>query len=1440
LSGILTEQAGGWFYKPNLSPVNQQAIGGAEYTLPQFGPAQLIPRKPSLATLEHSRQQLLDLSGDGRLDLVDFKGPAPGFFERTEDAGWEPFAGFKALPVLDWRNPNLKFIDLTGDGFADLLIAEDDAFWWYNSLATMGFAEGQRLAQALDEEKGPKLVFADGTESIFLADLSGDGLTDLVRIRNGEVCYWPNLGYGRFGSKVTMDQSPWFDRRDQFDGRRIRLADIDGSGTSDIIYFASDAVHLYFNRSGNGWGVRRLLGHFPLVEPLSSASALDLLGNGTACLVWSSPLPGNARRPMRYIDLMGGQKPHLLRRVTNNLGAETTVHYAPSTRFYVADKMAGTPWLTRLPFPVQVVERVETYDYVSRNLFVTRYAYHHGYYDGTEREFRGFGRVDQWDTEEFAALAASAGFPNPGNLDAASSVPPVLTKTWFHTGVFFGGKRISNHMAGEYYMEGAAAGPDDAQQAALLLDDTILPVTVLLPDGSRIPHDLSGEEAREACRALRGSILRQEIYGLDGTIEAGRPYNVSEHNYTIKIFQPRGPNQFGTFFVHPREAIAFHYERKLYKVTGDTLADPNAPPPGAADVPDPRVSHDVVLAADPFGNVLQSVSIGYGRRYLDPALVPADQAKQTALLATYAEASYTNAVLDDDGYRTPLPSQSGHYELIQLQSAAQPGVTTLLRFDEVRAKVTAASDGAHEIAYENLSPAKLQAGQPYRRLIGRRRTLYRPDDMGASAADPRALLPLGILQSLALPGDSYELAFTPGLIAQVYQRGPAALLPAPSAVLGSLAADGGGYADLDGDGHWWLPAGRMFYSAAPASAAQEKAQAVQHFFMPRRFEDPFGNTLSAEYDDPHDLLIIRTTDAVTNIAQAVNDYRVLAPALLTDPNGNRSAASFDALGLVAGTAVMGKTTETLGDSLSGFVADLSQPQIDGFYEAANPHALAGGLLGAATTRIVYDVNRFLVSQAAAPDDPSQWQPIFAATIARETHVSDLNPGQQSAVQIAFSYSDGYGRAIQKKMQAEPGPVADGGPVVTPRWTASGWTIFNNKGKPVRRYEPFFSQLAKGHQFEFSIQAGVSPILCYDPAERVVATIHPNQSYEKVAFDPWHQANWDVNDTVLQTDPTADPDVGDYFQRLPASDVSPTWYARRAGGGLGAQEQDAAAKAKLHANTPALAYFDTLGRNFLTIMDHAAAGKYATHIELDIQGNQRSVSDALGRKVMVHDYDMLGNVIHQASMEAGERWLLGDASGKSIRAWDSRGHDFRTEYDVLRRPANLFVLGTDPGNSDLRTLNAEVLCEKTVYGEGQAGDQALNLRGRIFQHLDAAGSVTNIGQNASGVNEAFDFKGNLLRSGRRFVQDHKALPDWAKAPPALLADDFTTSSVYDALNRPVTMTMPDGSIIHHGYNEANFLQTVSINLRGAPALTSFVSNIGYNARGQRTVYAAVEK
>jgi hypothetical protein len=78
---------------------------------------------------------------------------------------------------------------------------------------------------------------------------------------------------------------------------------------------------------------------------------------------------------MRYIDLMGGQKPHLTVKTTNNLGTETTLKYLPATEFYLRDKLAGKPWITRVPFPVHYVEHVSVYDKWRNTRFNTTYRY---------------------------------------------------------------------------------------------------------------------------------------------------------------------------------------------------------------------------------------------------------------------------------------------------------------------------------------------------------------------------------------------------------------------------------------------------------------------------------------------------------------------------------------------------------------------------------------------------------------------------------------------------------------------------------------------------------------------------------------------------------------------------------------------------------------------------------------------------------------------------------------------------------------------------------------------------------------------------------------------------------------------------------------------------------------------------------------------------------
>jgi len=283
LSGMLTQQAGSWFYKPNLG---DGRLGAMHY----------VGSQPSLANLRSRRQQLMDLDADGQLDLVQLDQQFSGFYERTLDEAWENFVPFSALPNVDWDDPNLRLLDLTGNGFADLLFAEEGVLTWYPSLAEDGFGPGRQVFQATDEESGPRLLFADGTQTIFLADFSGDRMVDLVRIRNGEVCYWPNLGYGRFGAKVTMSNAPWFDTPEQFDPRRIRLADIDGTGVSDILYLGTGYIDCWFNQAGNSWSEPQRLPDFPHIEDFSVVQVIDLLGNGTACIVWSSPLRRNVHQ----------------------------------------------------------------------------------------------------------------------------------------------------------------------------------------------------------------------------------------------------------------------------------------------------------------------------------------------------------------------------------------------------------------------------------------------------------------------------------------------------------------------------------------------------------------------------------------------------------------------------------------------------------------------------------------------------------------------------------------------------------------------------------------------------------------------------------------------------------------------------------------------------------------------------------------------------------------------------------------------------------------------------------------------------------------------------------------------------------------------------------------------------------------------------------------
>lgn len=1408
LPGILNIQSGNWTYKRNLGPLPNPAH--PDRPTARFGAANSVSTLPSQIAMSGA-PRLLDLAGDGRLDVVVLEHPTPGFSERTMDRNFDPLRPFQSLPDIDWADANLRFVDLSGDGLADVLITGDTVWTVYASLGEAGFAQAHQIAAPWDEQSGPKVVFADGTESLHLADMSGDGASDIVRIRNGTTNYWPNVGYGRFGPMVTMDGAHRFVDDERYDPRRVRLADIDGSGTTDLIYISEQGVFACFNQSGNRWAEAHLLAIFPTADDLSTVQVADLMGNGTACLIWSSPLVEPGKPASMYVDLLGGQKPHLMTSSRNNMGAETRLTYAPSTRFYLEDEAAGQPWLTRLPFPVHVVQRVETYDWIGRSRFVSSYAYHHGYFDGHEREFRGFGMIEKWDTEDYR-VDASFQDSSATNWAEASWIPPIHTKTWIHTGAFDEANAISRQYESEYWVEPALRSADrQADRAAMTLPDTVL------------PDNLGQDDLREAHRALKGTTLRTEIYADDLSGAHGHPYSVVEQNVSLRCIQGRRRTKHAVFLVLPRESITFNYEQKPE---------------------DPRVSHAMTLESDEWGNVVRGVAIGYPRRIGHPALEPdLSPAFQTMLAYDQARLDvaatrnvFTRSIADSaefpNVYRLPLPAESIAAELPGLAPAAnRSGVTNLFTFEEMAGFWTQAWTPANAIPYEDVSSADVDGSGPAastgHRIIQRSRVRYRRDDLSG-------FLAFGDLQAGAIPGESFDLALTPRLVSRIFGN----------RVTDSILTEAG-YVHLDGDSDWWVPSGRTFFSPNPAvTPAQELVEARGHFYLTRRMVDPFGAMSSGTF--AYDLMANQTTDSLGNTVTSEFDFRVLQPKRVTDPNGNRVEAAFDIHGLVTANAVRGKVTETLGDELTGFSSDLDDVDLQA--RLADPLADPTTLIGNASSRIIYDLHAYYRTR----DQPIPAAPVVY-TLARERHVHGFDPLELEGFTHAFAWSDGFGREVQRKNRAESG--ADG----LPRWVGSGWTIFNNKGNPVKTYEPFFTS---SHTFEFANQVGVASTRCYDPMGRVVATLHPDNTWGKVVFDQWRQETWDVNDTVMIDDPRADPDVGEYFQRILEPGAFTSWrMARHAGlaGVTAAQrvsDRDAADKAEAHANTSTVAHLDARGRLCLSIGNSGGTTRLPVRIAFDAEAKPLATIDPRGRRVTeqclresvagggfryVAGYDINGTVLYGNSMDSGERRTLTNILGSPVRSWDAMGRSFRVVSDALQRPIQNWV-STNGG--------PERLVNRSVYGEAFSNR---NLRGQLWRQYDDAGSSSN---------EAYDFKGNLLASTRHLASDYRVAPDWQRlanltteqeldqeaTPMLVAADRFVSTTAYDALNRPIQVVTPHSAtmrpnVFRLGYNKASLPETVDAWLHQGTSPTGLldsatadrhpITNVDYNPKGQRT-------
>jgi hypothetical protein len=346
-----------------------------------FGPGQPYTGAPGV-DLSSAGVAFQDMDGDGHADLMMALGAGGqdgiAFFPAQGLGLGAPIQG--AIPeTLDPGDPALRWLDLNGDGLVDAL--RGDPSGWTMWLNQGGGNFGAPVSVPVPV---PWLDLSD--PQLRLADMNDDGLVDLVAVHSGDVQVLLSLGFGNFAAPVSMAGAPDV----MGDDARLALGDADGDGLPDLYYVRPGAVSIWLNQADGTFGPEIQVAGAPAYDPTSTAVRFaDLEGEGTREVIFSGGT--TATGPFFWaLDLDSGVRPNLLSAVDNGLGGKRTFRYQPTGDLMAEAQAAGTPWQSAIPFPLQVATDLTAEDGRSPAELVAR-TYRDPYYDGVDRQFRGFG-----------------------------------------------------------------------------------------------------------------------------------------------------------------------------------------------------------------------------------------------------------------------------------------------------------------------------------------------------------------------------------------------------------------------------------------------------------------------------------------------------------------------------------------------------------------------------------------------------------------------------------------------------------------------------------------------------------------------------------------------------------------------------------------------------------------------------------------------------------------------------------------------------------------------------------------------------------------------------------------------------------------------------------------------------------------------------------------
>jgi RHS repeat-associated protein len=450
-----------------------------------FGPPRTIRDVPAGMVVGRGGVTFADVRGDGAADLVRVDPRWSFAVENTGRGSWARPRVTTAQPALRLSATATRLVDLDGDGVSDLLQSTPSGFLLTYADAAGGWSRPTAVDRETDTSLFPDLALDD--PGVELADMTGDGLRDLVFAASGRIEYWPYYGRGSWGPRVRTRNAPVLPAG--FQQRRLFLTDVDGDGLADLLYVDADRLLVWINQSGQSWSDAYAV---PIAAPpaTSEVELCDFLGSGTAGILWSDLDRRGDATGYRYLDLGAGGKPYLLEQIDNGLGGLTEISYGTTSELRSADARAGAAWDTYLPFPVHVVTETRLTDQLTGRVTTTGMRYRRGVYDGIEREFRGFAEVEvQTSGDESTPTMVQVSSFDVGDLagptDALSATPEERARQ----------RALSGSLVAVETLEVAADGTRTAIQSATMSWDARLE----FGDGSHFVHfpRMTGLEARD-------------------------------------------------------------------------------------------------------------------------------------------------------------------------------------------------------------------------------------------------------------------------------------------------------------------------------------------------------------------------------------------------------------------------------------------------------------------------------------------------------------------------------------------------------------------------------------------------------------------------------------------------------------------------------------------------------------------------------------------------------------------------------------------------------------------------------------------------------------------------------------------------------------------------------------------------------------------------------